>query len=399
MKYRAYKYRIYPNEEQEVLISKHFGCCRFIYNYALEKKIKAYQTEKRNLSRFDIQSELPSMKKSEEHGWLKEVNSQSLQASLAYLDSAYSKFFKEKKGFPKFKSKNDNRQSFSIPSSTKVDFENNRVFIPKFKNGIKAKLHRSFEGKIKTSTITKTPTGKYFISILVEVYDPDVPMKPISENQAIGLDIGIKTFAILSDGIKIENPKHLRKSVKKVKRLQRSLSRKTKESKNRNKTRLRLASAHERVTNRRNDFLHKTTRYLVDNYDTICLETLNVKGMVKNHHLAQALNDISIGTFNGILEYKAKEEGVNILRIGRFEPSSRMCTCGYINKNLTLSMRKWICPECHVEHDRDLLAANNIKRFAFRNINTAGTVEIHACGDMNGVACSAQEAHESLARG
>jgi putative transposase len=392
MKYRAYKYRLYPNEEQKVLIAKHLGSCRFIYNYALDKKVRAYQTDKTNLSRFDIQADLPNMKKSEEYCWLKEVNSLSLQASLANLDSAYTKFFREHKGFPRFKSKKDSKQSFSIPQNTKVDFENGRVFIPKFKNGIKAKLHRSFEGIVKSSTISRTATDKYFISILVEVNEPDVPMKPICENKAVGIDLGIKTFAVLSDGTEIPNPKYLKQSLDKVKKLQRSLSHKTKGSKNRDKARRKLALVHEQVTNRRNDFLHKVTSYLVRNYDAICLEDLNVKGMVKNHHLAQALEDIAIGAFNTLLEYKAKERGVNILRIGRFEPSSKMCTCGYINHNLKLAMREWICPECGSIHDRDLLAANNIKRFAFRNINTVGATEIYACGDMSEVTHPAQEA-------
>lgn len=392
MKYRAYKYRLYPNEEQKVLIAKHLVSCRFIYNYALDKKVRAYQTNKTNLSRFDIQADLPNMKKSEEYCWLKEVNSLSLQASLANLDSAYTKFFREHKGFPRFKSKKDSKQSFSIPQNTKVDFENGRVFIPKFKNGIKAKLHRSFEGIVKSSTISRTATDKYFISILVEVNEPDVPMKPICENKAVGIDLGIKTFAVLSDGTEIPNPKYLKQSLDKVKKLQRSLSHKTKGSKNRDKARRKLALVHEQVTNRRNDFLHKVTSYLVRNYDAICLEDLNVKGMVKNHHLAQALEDIAIGAFNTLLEYKAKERGVNILRIGRFEPSSKMCTCGYINHNLKLAMREWICPECGSIHDRDLLAANNIKRFAFRNINTVGATEIYACGDMSEVTHPAQEA-------
>lgn len=399
MKYRAYKYRLFPNEEQKVLIAKHLGSCRFIYNYALDKKVRAYQTDKTNLSRFDIQADLPNMKKSEEYCWLKEVNSLSLQASLANLDSAYTKFFREHKGFPRFKSKKDSKQSFSIPQNTRVDFENGRIFIPKFKSGIKAKFHRTFDGIVKSSTISRTATGKYFISILVEVNEPDVPMKPICENKAVGIDLGIKTFAVLSDGTEIPNPKHLKQSLDKVKKLQRSLSHKNKGSKNRDKARRKLALAHEQVTNRRNDFLHKVTSYLVNNYDTICLEDLNVKGMVKNHHLAQALEDIAIGTFNTLLEYKAKERGVNILRIGRFAPSSKMCTCGYINHNLTLAMREWVCPECGKVHDRDFLAANNIKRFAFRNINTVGTTEIYACGDMSEDAHSAQEAHESSVRG
>lgn len=398
MKYKAFKFRIYPTKQQEVLIAKHFGCCRFLYNYALDKKIKAYQKDGTNLSRFDIQAELPKMKKSEEYCWLSDVNSLSLQVTLANLDSAYVKFFREKKGFPKFKSKKDNRQSFSIPQNTRVNFEESKVYIPKFKDGINARFHRKFKGKIKTSVITRTPTYKYYISILVEVNEEDAKAKPISESKAVGIDLGIKTFAVLSDGTEIQNNKYLKRSIKKIKRLERSLSHKTKGSKNRERARRRLARAHERVSNQRNDFLHKVTHDLVNKYDTICLETLTPSNMVKNHHLAQALEDIAIHRFNALLEYKAKEHGVNILRIGKFEPSSKMCTCGYINRGLTLSMRRWTCPVCGVTHDRDLLAANNIKSFAFYNLHTAGTAEIQACGDMNKVTCAAHETNECSAR-
>ena len=382
MKYRAYRYRLYPNKQQEVLLAKHFGCCRFIYNYALDKKVKAYQKDKTNLSRFDIQADLPNMKKSEEYHWLSEVNSLSLQAALANLDSAFVKFFREKKGFPNFKSKKESKQSFSIPQNTRVKFDECKVYIPKFRKGIKARFHRKFEGLVKTSVITRTSTCKYYISVLVEVNEVDAAPKPISENKAVGIDLGIKTFAVLSDGTEIQNHKYLKRSIKKVKRLQRSLSKKAKGSKNREKARLRLARVHERVRNQRNDFLHQVTHRLVANYDTICLETLSASNMIKNHHLAQALEDIAINRFNTLLEYKAKKNGVNILRIGRFEPSSKMCTCGYINHKLTLSMRRWKCPVCGAVHDRDLLAANNIKRFAFNKLNTAGTAEIQACGDM-----------------
>ena len=399
MKYKAYKYRIYPTKRQEVLIAKHLGCCRFLYNYALDKKVKAYQKDKANISRYQIQAELPMMKKSDEYHWLSEVNSLSLQAALANLDSAFVKFFREKKGFPKFKSKKENRQSFSIPQNTRVNYDECKVYIPKFNEGIKACFHRKFEGLVKTSVIIRTSTGKYYISILVEVNEVDAAPKPISENKAVGIDLGIKTFAVLSDGTEIQNHKYLKRSIKKVKRLQRSLSKKAKGSKNREKARLRLARAHERVCNQRNNFLHQVTHRLVANYDTICLETLSASNMIKNHHLAQALEDIAINRFNTLLEYKAKEYGVNILRIGRFEPSSKMCTCGYINHDLTLSMRTWKCPVCGAVHDRDLLAANNIKRFAFNKLNTAGTAGIKACGDMSKDTCAAHEAHESLAHG
>ena len=399
MRYKAYKYRIYPNKSQEELILKHIGCCRYIYNYGLEKKIKVYQESKQGISRFDLQSDLVVLKKQQETSWLKEVNSLSLQASLANLDTAFTRFFKEKKGFPKFKSKKVGNQSFQVVQNTKVDFDKNKLFLPKFKSGIKCIFHRQFEGEIKTSTISKTPAGKYFISILVKVNDDNPNKVPIDENQAVGIDLGIKTFATLSDGIEIQNPKNLKKSMKRLKRLQKDVSRKQKESNNRKKSVKLLAIQHEKVSNRRNDFLHKTSKFLIDNYDTICLETLSAKNMMQNHKLARALSDIAIGTFNSYIDYKAEWYGKNILRIGRFEPSSKMCECGNIYRDLKLSDRVWKCPSCGRTNQRDLLAANNIKKFAFCKNNTVGTTEINACGDMNLVTDSAQEAHKSLVCG
>ena len=396
MRYKAYKYRIYPNKSQEELILKHIGCCRYIYNYGLEKKIKVYQESKQGISRFELQTDLVVLKKQQETSWLKEVNSLSLQASLANLDTAFTRFFKEKKGFPKFKSKKVGNQSFQVVQNTKVDFDKNKVFLPKFKSGIKCIFHRQFEGEIKTSTISKTPSGKYFISILVKLNDDNPNKVPIDENQAVGIDLGIKTFATLSDCVEIQNPKNLKKSMKRLKRLQRDVSRKQKESNNRKKSVKLLAVQHEKVSNRRNDFLHKTTKFLIDNYNTICLETLSAKNMMKNHKLAQALSDIAIGTFNSYIDYKAEWYGKNILRIGRFEPSSKMCECGNIYRDLKLSDRVWKCPSCGRTNQRDLLAANNIKKFAFCKNSTVGTTEIYACGDMNPVTDSAQEAHKSL---
>lgn len=388
---KAYKYRIYPSKAQEALLAKHFGCARYIYNYGLERKIKSYSETKKSLSRFTIQTDLPRLKKAEETKWLSEVNAQSLQQSLIYLDMAFTKFFQEKKGFPKFKSKHDQHQSFGIPQGTKVSFDTGRVFIPKFREGIKCKFSRTFKGKIKTSTVSRTPAGKYFISILVETNENPVPKTPIDENKAVGVDLGIKTFATLSDGTEIQNPKYLKKALKKLKRLQRSISRKKKGSSKRKKAVKLLAHQYEKVTNKRKDFLHKTSKYLIDNYDTICLETLSASNVVKNHRLAQALSDISIGTFNAYMDYKAEWYGKNIIRIGRFEPSSKMCSCGHIYSGLKLSDRVWTCPSCGSVNQRDLLAANNIKKFAFKSNNTAGTVGIYAGGDMKPVRVAAPE--------
>ena len=345
-----------------------------------EQKITVFQTENKNLSRFDIQADLPNLKKQEETKWLKDINSQTLQASLENLDKAYTRFFKEKKGFPKFKSKKDNRQSFQVPQSGKVNFEKSKLYLPKFKKGINIVLSRHFEGQVKTITISKTPTNKYFASILVETNDV-IPIKvPIDENKAVGIDLGIKTFAVLSDGTSIENPRNLKRSLKRLKKKQRALSRKTKGSKNRHKARIKLAVLHEKIANQRLDFLHKTTTMIVKNYDTICLETLRPSNMVKNHKLAQALSDIAIGKFNELIEYKAEWYGKNILRIGQFLPSSKLCTCGIINRELKLSDRIWTCQSCNTTHDRDNLASNNIKRMAFHSLNknTVGTTEIYA---------------------
>ena len=404
---KAYKYRLYPTKIQEVLLTKHFGCARYIYNYGLERKIKSYSETKKSISRFIIQADLPKLKKAENTKWLSEVNSLSLQAALLNLDMAFTRFFKEKKGFPKFKSKHDNRQSFQVPQNTTVDYEAKRVYLPKFKEGIKCRFSRVFKGKIKTSTVSRTPTGKYFISILVETEDTIPNKAPIDENKAVGVDLGIKTFATLSDGTEIQNPKYLKKSLKKLKRLQRSVSRKVKGSNSRKKAVKLLARQYEKVTNKRKDFLHKTTKYLIDHYDTICLETLSASNMVKNHRLAQAIQDIGIYTFNSYMDYKAEWYGKNIIRIGRFEPSSKMCSCGHIHRGLKLSDRVWTCPACGSVNQRDLLAAQNIKKFAFKLNNTARTAGIYAEDSMNPARGAASETihagvvetHTSLACG
>lgn len=391
MMLKAYKYRLYPTKTQEVLLAKHFGCARYIYNYGLERKIKSYSETKKSVSRFAISADLPKLKKVEGTKWLSEVNSLSLQAALLNLDMAFTRFFREKKGFPKFKSKHASHQSFQVPQNTTVDYEANRVYLPKFREGIKCKFSRTFNGKIKTSTVSRTPTGRYFISILVETEDAIPNKAPIDESKAVGVDLGIKTFATLSDGTEIQNPKYLKKALKKLKRLQRSVSRKKKGSNSRKKAVQLLARQYEKVTNKRKDFLHKTSKYLIDHYDTICLETLPASSMMKNHNLAQPLSDISIGTFNAYMDYKAEWYGKNIIRIGRFEPSSKMCSCGHIHRGLKLSDRVWTCPACGSVNQRDLLAAQNIKRFAFKKNNTAREAGIHAEEFMHSITGAALE--------
>ena len=356
--FKAFKYRIFPTEPQKELIAKHIGSSRFVYNLALETKNAAYISAKHNYSVFDLVKQLPELK--EELPWLKEVNSQSLQQSIQNMDIAFKRFFKGA-GFPKFKSKRD-RQSFSIPQNVIV--ENNLLIIPKFKEGIKISLHRPTQGIVKSATISITPTGKYFVSILCDT-NTEMPTKaPITESTTIGIDLGIKDFAITSEGEVFENPKYLRKAQSKLKYVQR------KYSKHKGKrTKKKLAKLHEDVVNKRKDFLHKVSTKLIRENQTIALETLTVKNMVKNHNLAQAISDVSWSTFVSMLEYKADWYGKNILRIGQFAPSSKTCSnCGTINKELQLKDREWVCSNCSTVLDRDINAAVNIKSFALKNI-------------------------------
>lgn len=373
-RFTSYKYRIYPTKEQEVFFARSFGCVRWVYNWGLAYKISVYEQTKKCISAFSLMKEMTTLKRMDETIFLKEVNSQSLQQSLCNLDIAYTRFFKEKKGFPKFKNKYG-KQSFSNPQDTKIDLNKNLVYIPKIKNGIKIVLHRKFVGKIKTSTITKTPSGKYFISILVEELINNPNTLTPKEAKTLGIDLGIKHFATLSDGIKIENPKHLKKRLKQLKHQQRKLSKKKKGSKNRDKQRRKVAILHEKVANCRKDFLHKLTKSIAENqsYTSVAIEDLNVQEMAKtkSKYINRAVNDVGWGMFKKFLQYKCEWYGKNLLVIGEFEPSSKLCTCGNLNHTLKLSDREWTCQKCGVTHDRDILAANNIKRFAFCKQNTS----------------------------
>jgi putative transposase len=365
---KAYKYRIYPNKKQKEMIKVHFGACRFVYNWALEQKIKTYEQTKKSISRFDLQHILVhEVKPSNE--WLKEANSQALLASLVNVESAFTKFFREKSGFPNFKSKKNPVQSYQMPQHYSVDFEKQIIKLPKI-GEVKTVLHRRFEGKLKTATISRSSTGKYYISILVD-NEKDIPNNQnFSESTTIGIDVGIKDFAVLSNGEKVENPKYLKNSLKRMKVLQKRVSRKVKGSKNRNKARQHLSKIHETISNQRNNFQHQLSFRLISENQAIALETLNVKGMVKNHCLAQSISDASWSSFVTKLEYKAEWLGKTILRIGRFEPSSKLCNvCGYHNSNLTLDVREWTCPVCKTKHDRDINAAINIKKFSLQDQN------------------------------
>jgi putative transposase len=356
---KAFKYKLSPTKEQSILLNKHIGASRFVFNLALECKQMAWAGNKINLSCFALHSQLKDLKT--ECEWLKEINSQSLQQSITNLDKAYTAFFKGQNSFPNFKKKS-NGGSFNIPQN--VILENDKLIVPKFKKGIDIVLHRPIKGEIRQATISRTPTGKYFVSILCETGEPIKPKATIKENTTVGIDLGIKTYLVSSDGKEFDNPKFLRKAQIKLKYVQR------KYSKHKGKrTKHKLAILHEKVANQRKDFLHKTSSELIKNHDSLAIEDLAVSNMVKNHKLAQSISDAGWSTFVTMLEYKAEWYGKNILKIGRFEPSSKLhANCGHINKDLKLSDREWICPKCGDVVSRDVNAAINIKSFALKNI-------------------------------
>jgi len=356
---KAFKYRLYPTTEQTILLNKHIGSARFIYNLALETKQTAYAGSKVNLDCFALIKQLPDLK--EELPWLKEVNSQSLQFPIRNLDNAFTRFFKGQGDFPKFKSKHKGKQSFTVPQN--FSLIDDKLYIPKFREGIKIVLHRPIKGTIKQATISRTPTGKYFASILCDTGELIPEKRPIAESTSVGIDLGIKSFLVTSDGEVFDNPTYLRKAQSKLRFTQRKYSKHKG-----NRTRHRLTVLHEKIANKRKDFLHKTSTQLIRENQTICIEDLNISGMLKNHCLAQSITDVSWSMFVTMLEYKAEWYGRNILKIGRFDPSSKTCSsCGYINKELTLKDREWICPECGSVLDRDMNAAVNIKSFALKN--------------------------------
>lgn len=355
---KSFKYRIYPTSNQKILIGKHFGANRFLYNLALQTKQTAYISSGTILSCFDLINQLPDLK--EECPWLKEINSQSLQASIRNLDNSFTKFFKGQCDFPRFKKKKS-KESFIIPQS--ISFRVSQLIIPKFKEGIRVILHRTLEGKIKQATISKTPSGKYFVSVLCETPQALPSKHPIISEKSIGIDLGIKNFLVTSDGEVVSHPAFLNKYQTRLKYLQRKYSKYKGK-----RTRHKLTLLHEKISNQRKDFLHKVSSSMISDNQTIILESLNITGMMKNHQLARSILDASWGTFIKLLEYKAEWEGVNIIRIGQFDPSSKLCSnCGYVNRELKLSDRKWTCPKCNSIHDRDLNAAINIKNFGLKN--------------------------------
>lgn len=377
---KAYKYRLYPNKLQRDLLEKHFGHCRFIYNHFLEIKIKHYKETKKTITWINLANQLPKLK--EENIWLKEIGSQSLQQSIRNLDNAYTAFFRSGFGFPKFKSKHKSRKSFIIPQTNeniKLDFKLNKLTIPKFQNfklkdnRIKCIFHREIPSTeiIKQATISQDKNGKYYVSILVEI-NKELPIKPErNETNAVGIDFGVKTFLTLSNGEKIENPKYLKQSSDKLTKHQQELDLiKNKESIKFKSKNQQITNLHSKITRQRKDFLDKLSYKLTNDnqIDSICIENLSIKDMQQDNGRVsnQIINDYAWNKFMNMLVYKSDWYGKNLIKIGRFEPSSKTCNkCGYINHELKREDREWKCKKCKMMHDRDINAAKNILDFSF----------------------------------
>ena len=366
---KGYKYRIYPNKQQEEQIQKTFGCCRFVYNQTLVYRKNKYNKDKVSMNKISCNNYVNQILK-KEYEWLKEVDKFALTNSVYDMDFVYQKFFKEHFGYPKFKSKKNNKKSYKtnfVNNNIEISFENNKIKLPKLK-WINTKVHKEFIGKIKSATISQVPSGKYFVSILVET--EYIPME--TTGCMIGIDLGIKDLLITSDGKKFDNIHTTKKYEKKLTKEQRKLSHKVKGSKNWNKQRIKVARIHEKIHNTRIDNLHKISHKLISENQVIVSEDLAVSNMVKNHHLAKAITDCGWYELTRQIKYKSEWNHRQYIKIDRFYASSQTCNCcGYVNSETKdLSIREWKCPKCGTIHDRDVNAAINILNEGLRILNT-----------------------------
>jgi putative transposase len=378
---KAYRYRLYPTADQEQIFAHNFGQVRFVHNHFLAERkafYEAHKTEKKKgLTYEDNANALILLKKDPQYVWLKIGHSQVLQQSLKDLDTAYQNFFKKRAKFPKFRKKSDKQ---SCRYMQYIFLGENWVDFPKI-GKVKAVIHRACEGKIKNVTVTKTKSGRYFASVQVELEMPEPTHAHPTD--AVGVDLGLKSFLVTSDSVDIAAPKYLRKAQERLTRLQRQLSRRKKESKGREKARLLLARQHEKVAHQRSDFLHKASHKIMKEYGIIGIEDLNVAGMVKNHKLARSISDVGWGEFRRQLVYKAQWNGAIVVVVDRFFPSTRRCSdCGYVLPELKLEVREWDCPVCGKHHLRDENSAVNLKLEAQRiNLIRVGTTQSYADGE------------------
>lgn len=364
---KSFRYRIYPTPEQEVFLNKTFGCCRYVYNHFLALRNQLYEEQKKSLSCFDMIKQLTTLRR--EQPFLAEIACAPEQQVLFHLDNAFTNFFKKQASYPGFKSKHLHRDSFSVPREYQI--VDSKLHIPKLKTGIKIVLDRPPEGALKTLAISRNPAGQYFASILCETGEKLPEKEKFSAETTVGIDLGIKDFAVLSSGEVAQNPKYLTKSLQKLAKEQRRLSHTEKGSRNHEKQRRKVAKVYQHITNQRNNFLHNLTYRLTheNQVSTLCIEDLGVEELLQKKELSRCIADVSWGRFRELLTYKCDWYGKNLVVIPQNAPSTMLCpVCGSINKQLTLADREWICPTCGTHHDRDLNAAQNIRRFGLEQI-------------------------------